>query len=419
MILSNDSGSRGGKRAPVALTLALCLGLSVSVQGAEPSQDPPAAAPSDRRGGEVWGKGYFPNVLLTTSKGREVRFFDDLIKDRVVVINFIYTTCADACPMETARLSEVAEILGERMGADIFFYSITIDPEYDTPERLEDYKQRFQAGPGWEFLTGAPEDIQLLREKLGLYVEEDGKSDTDHNLDLLMGNQRTGQWMKKSPFDNAYLLANQIGTSLSDFHSKVRGAKIKSYEDAPISLPALPRGQSLFRTRCEVCHNLGELAKRQVVGPDLMGVTERRDHNWLMRWIMEPDKMLAEGDPISLGLFAAYNKVPMPNLRISAEEAELLIDFIEVEGRRMAKVGRVEALAERHEEKVPECCQKDENVLIDGAEMAVDSGEEDSKRPSEAPGSASGGSRHGPRPWRIASLFMGGVFGLLALRRRD
>ena len=70
-----------------------------------------------RKRSSRWGANYFPNVPLITHEGKTVRFFDDLIKDKVVVINFIYTTCPDACPLETARLTELYKILGDRVGA--------------------------------------------------------------------------------------------------------------------------------------------------------------------------------------------------------------------------------------------------------------------------------------------------------------
>src|SRR5256885_6799647 len=75
-----------------------------------------------------WGADYFPNVLLTTQDGTAVRFYDDLLKGKAVAINLIYTSCTDECPLETARLVQVQRLLGERVGKDVFFYSISIDP---------------------------------------------------------------------------------------------------------------------------------------------------------------------------------------------------------------------------------------------------------------------------------------------------
>jgi cytochrome oxidase Cu insertion factor (SCO1/SenC/PrrC family) len=98
-------------------------------------------------GGATWGAEYFPNILLTIHAGKTVRFFDDLIKDKVVMINFIYTSCPDVCPRETARLREVQKNLRDRVGKDVFMYSITVDPQRDTPEVLRKYAKRFDAGP--------------------------------------------------------------------------------------------------------------------------------------------------------------------------------------------------------------------------------------------------------------------------------
>ena len=125
-----------------------------------------------------WGSNYFPNVPLITHNGETVNFFDDLIKDKVVVINFIYTHCPDSCPLETAQLAKVQKIMGERLGKDVFFYSITVDPENDTPQVLKEYRDRFKAR--WTFLTGKKEDIIQLRKKLGLYIEEIQDGSNNH-----------------------------------------------------------------------------------------------------------------------------------------------------------------------------------------------------------------------------------------------
>ncbi len=111
----------------------------------------------------------FLNVALTTHEGREVRFYDDLVKGKTVLLNMCYTVCtAEAiCPLGTANLVAVQEILGPRVGRDVFMYSITLDPENDTPQVLDSYARAFGVGPGWEFLTGTKEDIERLRRNLG------------------------------------------------------------------------------------------------------------------------------------------------------------------------------------------------------------------------------------------------------------
>ena len=107
-----------------------------------------------RRAGLALGQGYFPNANVVTQDGKTLHFYDDLIKEKVFVISFIYTSCRDICPLATSRLAELQEKLGDSMGRDIFFYSISIDPENDTPSRLKQYADTFGAGPGWLFLTG-------------------------------------------------------------------------------------------------------------------------------------------------------------------------------------------------------------------------------------------------------------------------
>ncbi|MEM7048171.1 MAG: copper chaperone PCu(A)C [Acidobacteriota bacterium] len=282
-----------------------------------------------------WGGQYFPNVELTTHQGETVQFFDDLIKDKVVVINFIYTICPDTCPLETARLAKVHELLGERVGQDIFMYSITIDPENDTPEVLADYARRFRAGKGWTFLTGDEDDITLLRQKLGLYIEEIQDGSNNHNVNLIIGNQKTGQWMKRSPFENPYVLATHIGSWLSGW--KAPPEERRDYAKAP-KVRNISQGETLFRTRCSTCHTIGngeEGLPEGLRGPDLLDVTKRRERVWLERWIAEPDVMLAERDPIAMGLFAKYDEIPMPNMRLSEVDIEDLLRYVDSETRRV------------------------------------------------------------------------------------
>ena len=159
-----------------------------------------------------WGANYFPNVPLITHDGETVHFFDDLLKDKVVAVNFIYTHCPDTCPLETAQLVQVQNIMGDRLGKDVHFYSITIDPERDSPEVLAEYRDRFKAN--WTFLTGKKEDIIKIRRKLGLYIEEIQDGSNNHNVNMVIGNQKTGRWMKRSPFENPHVLADQIGNWL-------------------------------------------------------------------------------------------------------------------------------------------------------------------------------------------------------------
>ncbi|MBT8078086.1 MAG: copper chaperone PCu(A)C [Gammaproteobacteria bacterium] len=275
-----------------------------------------------------WGADYFPNVPLITQDGEEVRFFDDLIENKIVAVNFIYTTCVDTCPLETAQLVRTARILGDRLGKDVHFYSITIDPERDTPEVLKEYRERFRAN--WTFLTGTDENITLIRRKLGLYIEEIQDGSLNHNVNMIIGNQATGRWMKRSPFENPYVLADQLGNWLSGWTAPAEG---DDYANAP-KLRSIPRGEQLFRTRCATCHTVTGDEIENALGPDLLGVTQQRELNWLLNWLRAPDQMLEAGDPIATALYKKYNNLAMPNMRLNKEEALDLIEYLDEETRR-------------------------------------------------------------------------------------
>lgn len=291
-----------------------------------------ATADSERPGAvrsvtNRWGAGYFPNVPLVTQHGQTVRFYDDLLRDKAVAINLIYTHCQDACPLETARLSQVRALLGDELRRSIHFYSITIDPERDTPSVLKAYADKFQADPGWLFLTGAAADIRLIAKKLGLSSLTDLADRDQHMPSLMVGNAATGRWMRLSAVDNPRFLASRITTFLTA--GQARPGPVASYSNAR-PLEGMSAGRYIFRTRCAACHTIGQ---GDGVGPDLSGVTARRDRAWLKRFIQQPDVMLAEGDPLAMELFRKYREVRMPNLRVGDGDVDALLQFIEEQGR--------------------------------------------------------------------------------------
>jgi protein SCO1 len=273
------------------------------------------------------GADYFPNVPLTTQDGTVVHFYDDLLKGKSVAVNLIYTHCSASCPLETAKLVQVQRLLGDRVGKDIFFYSISIDPKHDTPEVLKAYAQKYHVGPGWLFLTGKEEDIKLIGKKLGLSSLTDAANPDGHLPNLMIGHEPTGQWMRNSAVDNPRFLAITIGNFLG-WKSR---EPARSYAELR-ELPKVDHGAYLFKTRCAACHTIG---KGDGLGPDLANVTTRRDHRWVSRYIAEPDKMLAEGDPIAVKLFAKYRSVRMPNLSLDAEEVAVLLGHLEEKSRAL------------------------------------------------------------------------------------
>jgi protein SCO1/2 len=222
----------------------------------------------------------------------------------------------------------VQQRLGDRVGRDIFIYSITIDPEHDTPPVLKRYMEAFQVGPGWTFLTGQKQDIDLIRKKLGLYKQDTEGKRSDHTTNLMLGNEATGLWIRHSTLEDAQYLTAMIGGWLSNWQEhKV----VRTYAEVP-QIPPQEKGQYLFKTRCLACHTFGH---GDGVGPDLAGVTSQRDRAWLARWLAAPDEMLAQGDPIATALLAKFKNIPMPNLRLSETDVAALITYMEAQSQAL------------------------------------------------------------------------------------
>jgi mono/diheme cytochrome c family protein len=174
---------------------------------------------------------------------------------------------------------------------------------------------------GLELPHGALEDIVQLRRKLGVYDKSRDATSRNHNLSLWIGSQRTGRWMRRSPFENPYVLASELGRSLHNW--KLAPTEQRDYAQAP-EVRNLSGGEYLFRTRCAACHTIGEgdvsAPEQRRAGPDLVHVAQRRERGWLERWLAAPDQLLAEGDPIALALRAQYGEIAMPNMRLTPTE---------------------------------------------------------------------------------------------------
>ena len=126
-------------------------------------------------------RGWIPNVPLVTHNGDKVNFYEDLVQgNRTVLINFFVTACLDGrCFPVNQNLRKVQDLVGDRMGKDVFFLSITLDPAFDTVERLREYAEDvFEVKPGWLFLTGEHANIDHLRRRQG-YVDQDPERDRD------------------------------------------------------------------------------------------------------------------------------------------------------------------------------------------------------------------------------------------------
>ena len=183
----------------LAPAVILFTALSGFAQGqpapARPAPSPPSSLANQK---EVKGetlspaRKYFSDVELINQDGQKVRFYSDVLKDKVVIINTFFTTCVSVCPPMNRNLEKIQEVLGDRLGKDAFLVSISVDPETDTPPRLKEYSRRFHARPGWLFLTGTKENVNWALYKLGQYVE----TRDDHTTIIIIGNEPKGLWKK-------------------------------------------------------------------------------------------------------------------------------------------------------------------------------------------------------------------------------
>lgn len=151
---------------------------------------------SDNSARERIRQRHFPNVLLTAHTGKKVRFYDDLIKNKIVVINFMYVRCENVCPGITANLVKLQKLLGPKLGRDIFMYSFTLKPEEDSPAVLRRYANAYRVKKGWTFFTGTPDDMELLRRSLG-FTDPDPRLDADksnHIGNIRYGNEPLQLW---------------------------------------------------------------------------------------------------------------------------------------------------------------------------------------------------------------------------------
>ncbi|HKU74244.1 MAG TPA: SCO family protein [Pyrinomonadaceae bacterium] len=139
---------------------------------------------------------YFPNLVLTSHDGRKLKFYDDMVKDKIVIFNMFYAKCEGICSPITRNLVRLQQVLGDRVGKDIFMYSFTLKPKEDNVMAMKHYAEMHKVKPGWLFLTGSPDDMETLRQKLG-FVDPDPQVDKDisnHIGVIKYGNEPLERW---------------------------------------------------------------------------------------------------------------------------------------------------------------------------------------------------------------------------------
>ena len=191
----------GGAEFPAGDEHAECQDAGGGAVAPKPSYNEAApdfhAVPARDAGGRKKHSDRFPNTLLITHDEKTVHFYDDLVKDRIVIVNFMYASCENICLPIAQNLGRVHEMLGDRMGSDILILSLTIDSKVDDPATLRDYIARNGGEKdGWLYLTGDYDEIDRVRRSLGVYdldpIVDADKS--EHSGLITFGNDRTDRW---------------------------------------------------------------------------------------------------------------------------------------------------------------------------------------------------------------------------------
>lgn len=176
--------------------LAICLGVVLLLADTGCRRASTAPIVETRTAVVAGSPRAFPNPRLITHEGKTVRFYDDLVHGRVVMLNFAYTHCDGKCPKSAVQLVAAQRTLAERFGQSVTLLTLSLDPERDTPEAMRAYIEAHGGGPNWVWLTGRKDDIEAIRRFVGV-VERDPVLDADrsrHTSLVLIGNDRAGRW---------------------------------------------------------------------------------------------------------------------------------------------------------------------------------------------------------------------------------
>lgn len=170
---------------------------------------------------------HLPNLPMITHEGKRVLFYDDLVKDKVVSLNFFFANCEDLCPLVTANLAKVQKLMGDQVGRDIYMYSFTLKPEEDTVDVIRNYRNKFGAGPGWTFLTAKPEDMEKLRVAIGFTYPDPAidKDTTQHIGNVRYGNEPLMYWSACPGMAHARFIVESLGWMIHPDQYRVQTAQ--------------------------------------------------------------------------------------------------------------------------------------------------------------------------------------------------
>jgi protein SCO1/2 len=185
----SESGAPSSRRVKAA-ALALLLALF------SPSVLPAELPVSSEKQTPMAAESYFGEIELVSHDGRTLRLYQDLMKNKTVVFSAFFSRCQSVCPPLNAKLQGLQRALGPRVGKDVLFVSITVDPEFDTPARLSEVAAKLHAGPGWLLMSGSPEQVHTALLRLGYATPEKEA----HSPLLVVAREKTGVWKKAHGF---------------------------------------------------------------------------------------------------------------------------------------------------------------------------------------------------------------------------
>jgi len=174
------------------LLAAFSLAISIPSVHSHP-KDLHQAFPQDAKEAEVRPVTIkLADVDLVDQDGKQVKFASDVIKDRLAVIDLVYTTCPLVCPILSATFANVQNALGDRLGKEVVLISVSVDPATDIPPRLKEYAKKWDAKPAWRFLTGAKGNVDKVLQGLNAYTP----NFADHPTMTLVGDGAGGGWTR-------------------------------------------------------------------------------------------------------------------------------------------------------------------------------------------------------------------------------
>ena len=152
------------------------------------------------------GKVKIPDIDVRDQDGRKIRFYTDLIKDKVVVLSFFYTSCSNSCTLQGQTFSKLQSLLGDRLGKSVFMISVTTDPARDDSKKLKSWGNRYDVQDGWTLVTGKEAEMnKLLLPFTGMSAGAGM-----HLPSTFVGNEKTGVWTSASGIFDAEALLDAV-----------------------------------------------------------------------------------------------------------------------------------------------------------------------------------------------------------------